>query len=151
MNQNFTLKHKSAAIFCIAMILIMAYSVIAQNFNIVHVPSVGEIKTSPNLAVFQDNTLSEKVTLVKWGIISPENSVTKTLYLYNQGTTPLTLYFYAANWTPAEAANVINITWNREDTILEPKEAVAITLTATCRENPNFIQNFENILFFGGT
>lgn len=150
MNHNFTFKHKSAVIIGIAMMLIMVYSVIAQNLDIVQVSSVGEIKTSSNLAVFRDVNLSEEVTLVDWGTITPNNPVTKTLYLYNKGTTSLTLYFYAANWTPAEAENVVNITWNRENTVLEPKEAIAITLTATCGENPNFIKNFENILFFGG-
>jgi hypothetical protein len=83
------------------------------------------------------------LTSINWGTISPANSVTRTVYVKNLGTTQVTLSMSGENWTPASANGPITVTWNREGTTLGANEVAIATLTLSVSSNISGITTFS--------
>lgn len=106
------------------------------------VNSTGIIATS-NLGVYSDSACTQSLTSINWGTISPGNSVNRTIYVKNLGTTQMTLGISGENWTPANANGPMTVAWNRENTAIAPNQVASATLTLSVSSSISAITSFS--------
>ena len=114
------------------------------------VPSGGTI-TAVNVGVYTNSACTNNCTSIDWGTLSPGGSTTKTIYVKNTGTIPVTLSMTTANWSPSNANNFLTITWNRGNYVLAPGSSVSTVLTLTASPSAGSITNFSFDIVITGT
>lgn len=114
------------------------------------VPFKGTI-TTLNVGVFLDQECTQNCTSMSWGGVYAGESETKKVYIQNTGDVPLELSMSITDWQPESANGPISMSWNKENTTLEPQEIVQATLTLTILENATGITDFGYKMLITGT
>jgi hypothetical protein len=114
------------------------------------IPFQGNV-TAVNVAVYSDSQYTQNLTAINWGTLQPGNVETKIIYIKNTGTETVTLNMETANWQPTAAQTHITLTWNKENTTLEPNQQTPATLTLTISESISDISSFNGDLIISGT
>jgi hypothetical protein len=114
------------------------------------VPSTG-IVTSVNVGVYQNQACTQNLTSINWGTLSPGGSATRTIYVKNIGTTPITVTMATANWSPTAANGPITVTWSINDNTLTVGQVATATLTLTVSASITGIDNFSVDIVITGT
>jgi hypothetical protein len=109
------------------------------------------IVTSVNLGVYQEYACTNNLTSVDWGTLSPGDTATRTIYVKNIGTAPITLSMTTTNWNPASANGPITLTWNRESTTLDVGQVASATLTLSVSSSISGITTFNMDVVITGT
>ena len=113
------------------------------------VPSNGTV-TAVNVGVYSDSQCTQNLTSISWGSIYPGNSTTKTIYVKNTGTVPVTLTMATGSWVPANASSLITLTWNRQNTVLNAGQSIDATLTLSVASSTGSLTDFSfNIIITG--
>jgi hypothetical protein len=113
------------------------------------VPSNGTI-SAVNVGVYSDSQCTQNLTSISWGALYPGNSTTKTIYVKNTGTIPVTLTMTTGSWVPTTASSVLTLTWNRQNTVLDPNQSISAILTLTAASNTGSVTTFSfNIIITG--
>ena len=113
------------------------------------IPSDGTV-TTVNLGVYSDSECTENCTSISWGSLYPSNSTSKTVYVKNTGTAPITLTMTADAWTPTNADDYLTLDWDQQDTVLDVGESVTAILTLTAATDTGELQDFNvNIVIAG--
>lgn len=107
--------------------------------------------TAIDVGVYSDSACSTELTSINWGIISPGNSVSRTIYLKNTGNALITLFMTKTNWNPVNADGPITLTWNRENATLNVDQVTSAILTLSLSESISGITNFSVEIVFTGT
>ena len=113
--------------------------------------SASGVVATANLGVYSDSACTTKLTSIDWGTISPSSSISKTVYVKNLGTTPLTIAMSETNWNPTIADGPITLTWNRESTILAANQVSTATLTLAIASSISGITSFSTNIVITGT
>jgi hypothetical protein len=106
------------------------------------VMSAGTI-TSVNVGVYSDAGCTQNCTSLDWGILSPSNSTTRTIYVKNTGTIPVTLGMTTTSWAPSNANTYLMAIWNQEGHVLAAGISVSVTLTLTASANAGSLTTFS--------
>ena len=114
------------------------------------VPLSGTI-TTVNVGVYKDIGCTTNCTTLNVGTILSGETSEQIVYIKNTGTTPVTISMNVNNWNPTNANSYLSLSWNREDTILDPAETIQATLTLTTTENADDLSSFGCDLTFIGT
>jgi hypothetical protein len=114
------------------------------------VPSTG-IVTSVNVGVYQNQACTQNLTSINWGTLSPGGSASRTIYVKNIGTTPITVTMATANWSPTAANGPITVTWSINDNTLTVGQVATATLTLTVSASITGIDNFSVDIVITGT
>lgn len=96
------------------------------------------------------NKTQEGIPFIDWGTVYPGTTTNHSFYINNTGNTPVTLSLKISNLTfqDAENRNVtgnlpienpLNLTWNYDNTLLEQKEEIYVTLTLTASSSLDFL------------
>ena len=116
--------------------------------------SIGTIRTI-GVKAFYDSNLQNETTNIQWGTTYSGSSDDVTLYLKSTSNTETTLHLQAANWTflnsrndivsgPNQTTPYLNLTWNYNNTTIDPGQAIPITLTLSVTDSPIFTQFLLN-------
>jgi hypothetical protein len=114
------------------------------------IPSGGTI-TAVNVGVYSNSACTSNCTSIDWGTLSPGGSTTKTIYVKNTGTIPVTLSMTPANWSPSNANNYLTVTWNRANYALAAGASVSAILTLTASSSAGSLTNFSFDVVITGT
>jgi hypothetical protein len=114
------------------------------------VPSGGTI-TAVNVGVYSNSACTNNCTSIDWGTLSPGGSTTRTIYVKNTGTVPVTLSMATTNWSPSNANNYLTLTWNRANYALAAGNSVSATLTLTVSASAGSITDFDFDIVITGT
>ena len=139
-------------VFTIAVAGIIA-SVLAAGLLMAYqrVPSSGNVKTV-GVGVYWDNACTNNVTSIDWGFLEPGATVNKTVYIKNEGNTPMMLNITTDNWNPASASENITLSWNREGYVLNTTAPVVqAILTLSVSPNISGITSFSFDIIITGT
>lgn len=104
-----------------------------------------------NLGIYSDSALTQTLTSISWGTVSPGSYITKTFYVKNLGATQVTLSMTKANWNPTTANGPVTVTWDREGTVLATNQVSYITLTLSASSSISGITNFSVDIIISGT
>lgn len=111
----------------------------------------GGTVTSVNVGVYSDIGCTQNCTSIDWGSIAPGNSTTRTVYVKNTGTLPITLSMTTGSWAPTNANSYLSVTWNRGGTVLTPNQSVSAILTLSATSSAGNITAFSFNVIITGT
>ena len=118
--------------------------------SLVRIRNVGTIRAI-GVEVYKDQSLTEVLHEISWGTLNPGNSTTRTIYVKNTGTTPVTLTMTDGSWVPTTANTVLALTWNRQNTVLNAGQSIQATLTLTAASNTGSLTAFNCDVTFTGS
>ena len=100
--------------------------------------------------VYSDSACTQKVTEVSWGEIQSGKRKSNTIYVKNQGDIGIVLSLFTENWTPDNAANYMELSWDYNGVSISPGEVRSIVLTLLVDSNCPAISSFNfNIIIVG--
>jgi hypothetical protein len=106
--------------------------------------------SSVNVGVYTNSQCNQNCTSLTWGTIDPGDSTSKTVYVKNTGTVPITISMTTESWTPTNANNYLTLTWNRQNTVIDPGESTPATITLSVDSNTGSLTSFSfNIVITG--
>jgi hypothetical protein len=106
--------------------------------------------SSVNVGVYTNSQCNQNCTSLTWGTIDPGDSTSKTVYVKNTGTVPITISMTTESWTPTNANNYLTLTWNRQNTVLDPGESTSATIILSVDSNTGSLTSFSfNIVITG--
>jgi hypothetical protein len=112
-------------------------------------PSSGIISTV-GVGVYTDSSCTTNCTSISWGSLSPGDSTSRTVYVLNTGTLPVTLTMDTDNWLPTNAVNYLTVTWNRQNHVLNAGQSVSATITLSADSDTGDLASFSfNIIITG--
>jgi hypothetical protein len=115
------------------------------------VMSQGTVMSAVNVGVYTNSQCTTNCTNIDWGTLSPGTSTTRTVYIKNTGSLPVTLSIGATNWVPSTASSYLSLTWNRGNYVLAVGSSVSATLTLTASTSAGSITNFSFDIVITGT
>ncbi len=113
-------------------------------------PTSGTI-TTIGLEAYTTRACTTRMTSVDWGALAPGGSVTRTVYLKNNGTTSENLSCTYDGWTPASASNYITVTWNCSGYSLASGGVTGATFILTVSSSITGISSYSLNLRIAGT
>jgi len=114
------------------------------------ISSVGTVKTV-DVGAYWDEACTNEVTTIDWGSISPGASKSVTIYLKNEGNTPITLTMNTTSWSPSAAANYISLSWDYSGEQIAAGGVIQVTLTLSVSSNISGITSFTFDIVITGT
>ena len=114
------------------------------------VPSSGSI-TAVNVGVYTNSACTNNCTSIDWGSVAPSASVSRTVYVKNLGTVPMTVTMAAMSWVPSNAGSYLSVSWNRDNDVLAAGASVQATLTLTASASAGAISSFSFNIVITGT
>jgi hypothetical protein len=106
--------------------------------------------SSVNVGVYSNIQCSQNCTSLSWGTLYPGDSTSKTIYVKNTGTIPITLSMTTESWTPTTADDYLTLSWNQQNTVLDPGESTPATITLSADSDTGSLTSFSfNIVIAG--
>lgn len=81
------------------------------------------------VGVYLEDMCVNEVTTIDWGYMEPGSSKNVTIYIKNEGNTPMTLNMTVGNWNPPTASTYMTLDWNREGSQVNAQSVQETTLT----------------------
>ena len=104
--------------------------------------STGTIQTN-NLEIYTNPDCTNNCTTLNFGEPKPGQVTNQTIYLKNTENTSIILTMNTNQWNPAEAENLLVLSWNREGIIIKSKEVISATFTLDVNANVEGFSNFN--------
>jgi len=108
----------------------------------VYLSSIGTVK-AVGVSVYWDSGCSQAVSSIDWGLADPGSVKNVTVYVKNEGNTPITLSLQTANWNPPNAADYISLSWDYGGDIIGANQIVAVTLSLSISSNIQGVTTFS--------
>jgi hypothetical protein len=105
-------------------------------------PSNGTI-SAVNVGVYSDYQCTTNCTSISWGSLQPDDEATRTVYVKNTGSVPITITMTTENWAPTSASSVLDLTWNRQNYVLNSGQSVSAALTLAVDSDTGSLTNFS--------
>ncbi|MBN2335350.1 hypothetical protein JXL21_07285 [Candidatus Bathyarchaeota archaeon] len=110
----------------------------------------GSIKVV-DVGVYSDQGCTQQVSSLDWGTPEPGDTVTKTVYVKNEGNAEMGLSMSVYGWAPPEAAGYLTVSWSREGYALSMGEAVEAVITLDVSSGITGIEDFSFQIVIEGT
>ena len=107
------------------------------------ISNVGAVKAI-GVGVYWDQACSNTVASIDWGTIEPGSTVNRTCYIRNEGNSASTLSLQTSNWSPPEAADYMNLSWDYDGQSVDIDDVVQVKFTLSVA---NSIQNVTSFSF----
>jgi len=138
----------------VTLLLSAAISIILNNNSSITLPSIGNIHTI-GVKAYWDPNLKNQTTGINWGTVYTGESYNVTLYLQSTSNVPTALELTITNWTfintnntiasgPADSTPYLNLTWNYNNSTLNPNQTIQTTFTLTTDNSMSFINFLIN-------
>ena len=132
---------------CLALLILIASGALVSTSTV----SASRIVAKAKLGIYSNSACTQKITSIDWGTISQGSSISKTVYVKNLGTTPLTLSISNTNWNPTTVNGSIALIWNRESTILARNQVTSANFTLGVSSSISGITSFSMDIVITGT
>ncbi len=105
---------------------------------------VNTLATTGDINVYWNSNLTNKVSTINWGTISPGAFSNITIYVQNIASTPVTLNLSATDWNPTSCSSYMTLTWNYlQGQELLAGQSILIVITLQVLSNITDITNFS--------
>jgi len=119
----------STVIAVIFVIVLLASETILGQFSSFHlIGSRGKV-TVIGVGVYWDINCSSPVYSLDWGSVQPGSIKNQTVFIRNEGDEPSTLFLNTTNWNPPDASDFIELKWDYNGYIINPKENTKVILS----------------------
>ncbi len=113
-------------------------------------PSKGVVKAI-GVYVYWDSACTQNVTQIDWGSLAPGTSKNVTVYVRNEGTTPVTLTMATGSWVPTGASTYLKVVWDRQNYRLAQGSSARAIFTLTVLSTTTGITTFSFDITITGT
>lgn len=117
-----------------------------NDFWVIH--SQGTIK-SVGINVYADSACSIALTMIDWGSLAVDTTVSYDAWLKNNGTELITVTMTGNNWSPPEAETALSFAWDVEGAVLGVGEVKHAVFSLTVLNN--IVTNFSFDIVVTGT
>ncbi len=115
-------------------------------------PSNGTISSTANLSVYSDSGCTQPLTSLNWGTLTAGETTNQTIYIKNTSSgLSLTLNMTTSSWYPTTASGEMTVTWNQQNTDLQPGSSVPAIITLTVSPTEVDLTTFSVQIDIGGT
>lgn len=111
-------------------------------FGRVRLPNVGTVMAI-GVGVYWDSGCSIQVTSIDWGMVEPGSTEDVTVYIKNEGNSPVTLSLETQNWRPSTASDYMSLTWNYGGQVVDVGGVVEVTLSLSVFDSIEGITSFS--------
>ena len=118
-------KHQISLFFC-ALLLVLIGATIATFLKSYTVNARGRI-VGIRVEVYQDANATTLLTEIDFGFIEPDETKNYTCHVKSKSNVPAFLSLTTENWNPLNASDYIFLTWNYDNSTLEPEETREVT------------------------
>jgi hypothetical protein len=136
------MNNKLAALTLALVGIVITVTVVAALSSSVTVPLSGTISTV-NVEAYSDAACTHPVTELSLGNLNPGSSVSRTIYIKNSGTIPVTLTMTVSGWSPTGAGSYLSLSWNQQNHVLSAGASVSATLTLTAASSTGSLTTFS--------
>jgi hypothetical protein len=137
-----------AGIFATVFLVSMTVGAQALPSSTQNVSSTGFIYTV-GVGIYGNQACTINVTSVDWGTLMPGNSITKTAYIKNSGSSNVSLSLATNTWVPSTMQQYITMSWNATNYVLGSNQVVTATFTLTISQDVQGGSFAFNILITG--
>jgi len=125
---------------------------LSKIYNI-NIPSLGTISTLGVKAYGGDIKLENGIEFIDWGTNSPGALTSRSFYVRSISSGETTLQLNTTNWTFLDFENktvsepsksYMNVTWDYDETKIQPYQTIQVTLTLSVSSSPEFISYLVN-------
>lgn len=95
------------------------------------------------VGIYQYQNCTSPVSSFNWGTLDPGASVSKTVYIRNEGNSPATLSMAVSNWNPAGASSYMTLTWDYGGQTLSVSQVIQVKFTLSVSSSISGITNFS--------
>lgn len=106
------------------------------------ISNAGSVKAI-GVGVYWDQACTNPVSSISWGVLDPGSSVNKTVYIKNTGNNAATLSLAASNWSPSNASDYMNLSWDYNEQPISVNAVIQVKLTLSVLSNISGITNFS--------
>lgn len=106
------------------------------------VSNAGTVRTF-GVGVYQDSECINALSSINWGTLEPGSSTNITCYVRNELSSVSTLSMYTSNWSPSNASNYMNLSWDYGGQLIDVDEVIQVTFTLSVDANIEGITNFS--------
>ena len=93
--------------------------------------------------IYSDSACTQAISNVVWGSISVGGVKSQTIYVKNSGDDGVTLSLSADNWSPANAANYLQFSWDYDGSTIASGEVRGIVLTLSVASSVSGVDTFS--------
>ena len=111
---------------------------LSESESDVYLPSLGTIKTI-EVEVYWDPNGENKRENLSWDEIETGKSVNTTLYIKSVSNSIVTLNLNITDWNPEAISDYITISWDYNETQLNPSDIIPVTMTLSASSSDDFI------------
>ena len=105
-------------------------------------PGVSALETSSMLGIYWDGSCTQRVSSIRWGVLSPGERKLFSLYVRNEGNMTVSLILNASNWVPADASRYLSFSWRSNNRTVEVGKTAKVNLTLLVSRNIRGILDF---------
>lgn len=106
-------------------------------------PSPPPPEPTIEIDVYNDSALTQVLTSVVWGEIEAGSSDSQVIYIHNSGDDGVTLSLLTENWTPVEATNFMQLSWDYDGSVIGSGDVRQITLVLSVSSSVTGIDSFN--------
>lgn len=93
--------------------------------------------------LYEDESLLIPWEHQSWGLVEPNETYSKDFWAHNTGNSPVTLELLIDNWYPTNASDYLEVTWSYNNEVIEPDEALALTMYLSVDPSIEGIEDFS--------
>lgn len=140
-------KEKGLLTFVLATLILYVFMFFSTMNTVTNVSAV----EANGVGVYWDRDCRNGVSSIDWGILEPGSAKNIEVYIRNEGEKPIRLNLSTTNWSPSEAFQYLNFTWNyAEEQRIDPTEVLQVTLSLSVSRYVEGISSFSfDILITG--
>ncbi len=101
--------------------------------------------------VYSDSQCMTEATEVDWGSIFVGSTKNATIYVRNEGNTPITLSLNTTNWSPPDASGYISLSWDYSGQNIAVGSVIKVTLILSVSPSVSSISSFTFSIIITGT
>jgi len=143
-------KTQALAVYALIASVVAATSVMALLATQKTLSGTGTIK-AVGIGVYWDLPCTNATSSLNFGLLERGGSKNFTLYLKNNGNSPLTLSMTTQNWNPSTASSLMTLTWNREGQQISPNQVIQFVITLSVSPSVTGISSFSFDIIITGT
>jgi hypothetical protein len=115
----------------------------AQDITDQQITSSTGITASVNLGIYFDNTATQEVTRIDWGIVYPNDQAHQIIYVQNHGNVNCQILLNTTDWAPPEAQHLIIVTWDYNGTLIKPSTILQVIISLNTSAQLINIEQFD--------
>ncbi len=77
-------------------------------------------------------------TQLPWGVVYLGDSKSVSFYVRSDSNVPITLSLSITDWMPSGISSYLNVSWNYNQTVIQPNQEIFLTLTLTTPLSQDF-------------